>query len=95
MALVDGEGWVAGVIGAVFLLGTALHVGMVVRALRARRHPAPPQDDADERSSADDTSSADGTAPAAPVRRPRWCGAPPRRSPTPGARRPWPSASSR
>ncbi|MEU6335962.1 DUF6215 domain-containing protein [Streptomyces cellulosae] len=76
MALVDGEGWVAGVIGAVFLLGTAVRVGVVVRALRARRHPAPPQDDADERSSADDRSSADGTAPAAPrpeapvVRRP-------------------------
>ncbi|MFI0503783.1 DUF6215 domain-containing protein [Streptomyces albogriseolus] len=42
MALVDGEGWVPAVIGAVFLLGTALRVRVVVRALRARRRPAPP-----------------------------------------------------
>ncbi|MEV5333383.1 DUF6215 domain-containing protein [Streptomyces werraensis] len=48
MALVDGEGWVAGVIGAVFLLGTALRVGVVVRALRARRRPAPEADEVTE-----------------------------------------------
>ncbi|WP_203587287.1 hypothetical protein [Actinospica acidiphila] len=37
MALVDGEGWVPAVIGAVFLLGAALRVRVVVHALRARR----------------------------------------------------------
>ncbi|GHE61411.1 hypothetical protein GCM10018771_49010 [Streptomyces cellulosae] len=42
MALVDGEGWVPAVIGAVFLLGTALRVRVVVRAVRARRRPALP-----------------------------------------------------
>ncbi len=41
MALVDGEGWVPAVIGAVFLLGAALRVRVVVHALRARRRPAP------------------------------------------------------
>ncbi|MCM2515519.1 DUF6215 domain-containing protein [Streptomyces griseoincarnatus] len=41
MALVDGEGWVPAVIGAVFLLGAALRVRVVVHALRARRRRAP------------------------------------------------------
>ncbi|MGA5120464.1 DUF6215 domain-containing protein [Streptomyces pseudogriseolus] len=48
LALVDDAGWVAAAIGAVFLLGTALRVRVVVHALRARRHPAsaPSTDDA-------------------------------------------------
>ncbi len=53
MALVDGEGWVPAVIGAVFLLGAALRVRVVVRALRARRRPAFPAEA--------------GTAPVAPA----------------------------
>ncbi|MEU0912478.1 DUF6215 domain-containing protein [Streptomyces althioticus] len=48
MALVDGEGWVPAVIGAVFLLGAALRVRVVVHALRARRRPAPPADEVAE-----------------------------------------------
>ncbi|MET8894075.1 DUF6215 domain-containing protein [Streptomyces albogriseolus] len=63
MALVDGEGWVPAVIGAVFLLGTALRVRVVVRALRARRRPAPSTDDATDDAGA--TSTAEDTAPSA------------------------------
>lgn len=48
MALVDGEGWVPAVIGAVFLLGAVLRVRVVVQALRARRRPAPEVDEVDE-----------------------------------------------
>ncbi|MEU4880123.1 DUF6215 domain-containing protein [Streptomyces althioticus] len=48
MALVDGEGWVPAVIGAVFLLGAALRVRVVVHALRARRRPAPEADEVTE-----------------------------------------------
>ncbi|MFF8521449.1 DUF6215 domain-containing protein [Streptomyces werraensis] len=48
MALFDGEGWVPAVIGAVFLLGAALRVRLVVHALRARRRPAPPADEVTE-----------------------------------------------
>ncbi|MFF8588827.1 DUF6215 domain-containing protein [Streptomyces althioticus] len=48
MALVDGEGWVPAVIGAVFLLGAALRVRVVVHALRARRRPASEADEVTE-----------------------------------------------
>ncbi len=92
LALVDDAGWVAAAIGAVFLLGTALRVRVVVHALRARRHPAsaPSTDDAGH------GADAEVTAPAIPGRRQsRQRGVPPRRSRTPGVRRLWPSVSSR
>lgn len=58
MALVDGEGWVPAVIGAVFLLGAALRVRVVVHALRARRRPA---------SEADEVTEPAPSAPVAPA----------------------------
>ncbi|GAA3495105.1 DUF6215 domain-containing protein [Streptomyces albogriseolus] len=76
MALVDGEGWVPAVIGAVFLLGAALRVRVVVRALRARRRPAPSAGDAGDADEAGVAKDAEAAAPAAPrpaapvVRRP-------------------------
>ncbi|MCX4570799.1 DUF6215 domain-containing protein [Streptomyces albogriseolus] len=79
MALVDGEGWVPAVIGAVFLLGAALRVRVVVRALRARRRPAPSAGDAGDAGDANEAGvakDAEAAAPAAPrpaapvVRRP-------------------------
>ncbi|MEU0656981.1 DUF6215 domain-containing protein [Streptomyces albogriseolus] len=76
MALVDGEGWVPAVIGAVFLLGAALRVRVVVRALRARRRPAPSAGDAGGADEAGVAKDAEAAAPAAPrpaapvVRRP-------------------------
>ncbi|MFF0211554.1 DUF6215 domain-containing protein [Streptomyces althioticus] len=65
MALVDGEGWVPAVIGAVFLLGAALRVRVVVHALRARRRPAPEADEVTEPASSAPASPA--PAPSAPV----------------------------
>ncbi|MCX4623905.1 DUF6215 domain-containing protein [Streptomyces albogriseolus] len=76
MALVDGEGWVPAVIGAVFLLGAALRVRVVVRALRTRRRPAPSAGDAGDANEAGVAKDAEAAAPAAPrpaapvVRRP-------------------------
>ncbi|MGW5904526.1 DUF6215 domain-containing protein [Streptomyces althioticus] len=67
MALVDGEGWVPAVIGAVFLLGAALRVRVVVHALRARRRPASEADEVTEPA----PSAPVAPAPVAPaVRRP-------------------------
>ncbi|MFE5256771.1 DUF6215 domain-containing protein [Streptomyces coelicoflavus] len=61
MAL-DEKDWVPGVIGAVFLVATALRVHTVVKALRARRNPA--------RAAAGDGTTPDTPAPAPAPQRP-------------------------
>ncbi|WP_369153172.1 DUF6215 domain-containing protein [Streptomyces sp. R17] len=68
LALVDDAGWVAAAIGAVFLLGTALRVRVVVHALRARRHPAPAPSAGDAGDAGDRGVATDAkvTAPATP-----------------------------